>query len=273
MSSSMASSRLLRRDLMTAKSSADQTSENVQRPSADFRLSVSFPPLLSLQRVEKVRVELAPTQPPEPGLVASRKSPLEVIPLRLDVPGALVTPAHQEIEPLLHGPAQVIFYVTPLAEGILPAARLEFVRSGRTEAIDLPLRARSRRRGLWIAILVMVPLLLWLPTVSPSLARGLLERRLLLWLPSDLDVCHLLAHLAQNAYSFQAHQGAQNSLSFWSLVVLPTGTWAWRLLRRLRFRVVHTASFRLPSTAKTNTPPPLLMPLNEQELAEIGKPR
>ncbi|HEV3143741.1 MAG TPA: hypothetical protein VGZ47_07655 [Gemmataceae bacterium] len=268
MSSSMASSRLLRRDLLTAKAGTEETLVPASREPGDYQFFVSFPSSLRLQKVEVVRVEVAPLQPGSGNPANRRKA--EIIPLRLHIPGALVAPAEQGIEVTLLGPTQAVFYVTPLAEGSLPAAHLEVLHPGRTEGIALPLKVRPRRGSRWL-VLALVPLLLGLPALWPELAGGELERRLLHWLPGKFG--QPLAHLAQNTYSFLAHQGAQYSLSFWSLVLLAAAWCIWRFGHRAGSVVVRGMPFRLPpaTAAKTPTPPPFLTPLTEHEMAEIQK--
>ena len=261
-SPSNTSSRLLRRDLMTPKSSAE-TIVSSQRDSGDYRVSVFFPSAPTLQKVEMLRVQMVPLQPSASGLTRKKT---EVIPLRLHVPGALVTPAEQGIEAMPQGTAEVIFYVTPFAKGTLPAAHLEVLYPGRTETTALPLKVRAPRSWLSALALVIVPLLLWLPTCWPELAGGQVEQRLLDWLP-HAGFAGPIAHLLQNGYSYLAKP--HFPLSFWSLLLIAACWCIWTLSQRARIIALHGDVYRFQAAAKTTTPPPFLTPLTEHEIAEI----
>ncbi|HLW65455.1 MAG TPA: hypothetical protein VKS79_09070 [Gemmataceae bacterium] len=264
--SSNANSRLLRRDLLASKASAETVANAQREPGGDYQIAVFFPHALSIQKVETIRVQVAPLQPLASGLTANRKK-CDIIPLRLHVPGALVVPAEQGIEPTPMGPAQAVFYVTPLATGALPAAHLEVLYPTRSQAIAVPLRVRSTQFWLRALLLVMVPILLWLPTCWPEPAGGAVERGMLEWLPKDIAIARAVAHWGQACYSFLAHPPF--ALSFWSLLLVVTAVCLWRLSQRVRELAVHGEVFRLQSAAKTATPPPFLTPLTEHELAEI----
>jgi hypothetical protein len=263
--SSGTNSRLLRRDLLAAKASAE-TVVNAQREPNDYQVSVFFPSVLACQKVEIIRAQVTPLQPAASGLTANRKKS-DVIPLRLHVPGALVVPTEQAIEPTPMGPAQAIFYVTALAKGTLPAAHLEVLHPTRSQAIALPLRARSAKVWLWSLLLGSAPILLWLPTCWPEMAGGQVERGIFDWLPRDVAVARGIAHWGQASYSFLSHPPF--ALSFWSLLLAVAAACVWRLSLRVRETVVQGEAFRLQSAAKTPTPPPFLTPLTEHELAEI----
>src|SRR5206468_5926248 len=102
----------------------------------EFRLGVEYPPGLSLGSVETVRVELAPVDPVDQLLDLGRPLLPAPLPVRLVVPGALVMPSEQGIDPSPFGPTEVIFNVTPLVAGPLPRARVEMLRGSKIEMIE-----------------------------------------------------------------------------------------------------------------------------------------
>jgi hypothetical protein len=250
---------------MTPGSSAETTLSG-QRDTGEYRISVFFPSSLTHQKVEMVRVEVAPLQPAAPGLTRKRS---DVIPLRLHAPGASVVPTEQGIEVTPQGVASAVFYVTPLAKGTLPAAHLEVLYPSRSEAIALPLKVRAPRSWRSALVLALIPLLLWLPTCWPELTGRQVEQRVMDWLPRNAGFTRPVARFVQNCYSFLAQQ--HFSLSFWALLLLAAGWCIWTFAHRVRATVAQGEIFRLYPAAKTTTPPPFLTPLTEHELAEIQK--
>jgi hypothetical protein len=258
-------SRLLRRDLLNPNASAE-TVVNAQRDSNDFRVSVNFPSVLRLQKVAAIQVQVEPAQLPAPGLTANRRKS-ETITLRLRSSGVLIHPADHVVELPQLTPSPVQFYITPLATGKLPAARLEILLPGHAEAVTIPLNVLSTGVWRWAAALILIPLLLWLPMFWPELPAGTVERRLLDSLPRDLGYMRPAARVIENCYSILAQN--HFSMSFWALLLVVGGWCLFAFSRRAHTRVVHGEVFRLLTSAKTPTPPAFLTPLTEHEIAEI----
>src|SRR5207253_1356997 len=81
--------------------------------------------------------------------------------LRPIIPGALVVPAELTLDTAQAG-ARATFYVTPLAKGRLPGARLEVRRQDAlVQEIRLPMRATTQRLTWLLALLtVLLPVVL-----------------------------------------------------------------------------------------------------------------
>src|SRR5260370_40439946 len=82
--------------------------QTVASPGAlAFQFSVSHPDRVRLGHVEIVQVSVAPLQPADRLLEVGRKKPVPPCPIRLLVPGALITPAEHAVEPSPLGPVEV----------------------------------------------------------------------------------------------------------------------------------------------------------------------
>jgi hypothetical protein len=78
------------------------------------------------------------------------------------IPGAVVTPAEQTLD--ASGPArEAVFYVTPLALGKIPDARVAVIPSqGSRQEIPLPMKSLRQRLTLWLLLLTfLVPAFLF----------------------------------------------------------------------------------------------------------------
>src|SRR5688572_90464 len=101
----------------------------------EFRLSVDFPTRVGLGALDTVRVRLEPLQVIHPVVDTGKTLLSEPMPVRLVIPGVLVAPPEQGLEPTPFGPAVALFHINPVAIGPLPEARVELLRGGRIESI------------------------------------------------------------------------------------------------------------------------------------------
>src|SRR6266404_7570568 len=222
--------------------------------AAAFQFSVSHPDRVRLGHVEIVKVCVAPIQPAERVLDVGRKQPIPPCPIRLLVPGAMVTPVEHAVEPSPLGPVEVTFYVTALAKGDLPDARVELFRDGRHELLPIVLLSDSPR-SFWvgIALAVLISLLLFLPTCWPEAAAGGVERVLSDWLPQVPVLSTALAKLGQGFYAFLATTGKSAALSFIALAGMLLGMAAWAFIRRPQVVTVAGEEFQLAVVTTLNT--------------------
>lgn len=234
--------------------------------STEYRVTILHPNRLQPNRVTSVCVQLAPEQRTDIMLDLAVKKPLEPIPLRLLVPGALVTPQEHAIEPSPNGPVEVMFHVTPLAEGSLPDARLEVYRNGQFEMIPVHFRCETPRGPWWGAFLtIVVAILLHLPTCWPTVdVAGPVSR----WLPRVVGLNAIPATL-QHGYRFLATTGHEASLSFLVATLGLTGVVAWVVVTRRRVQTVAGATFTLDSNVRATEPPGFLHPVSEVELGSF----
>jgi hypothetical protein len=98
--------------------------------------------------------------------------------LRAVVPGAVVAPAEQSLEVSRPG-ARATFYVTPVARGRLPEARVEIRQEGRpVQEIRTPMAARTQRLAWALLLLALVlPALLVHWTYSEPLRGQVADKR------------------------------------------------------------------------------------------------
>jgi hypothetical protein len=224
--------------------------------SAAFRFRVVHASRVRIGSVETVHVSLEPLHPLERMLdIGPRKSAPPCL-VRVLVPGALVAPADHAVEPSPSGPVDVPFYITPLAEGDLPDARVEVLRDGRVESLPIHLHSDSPRT-MWIGILLalLIALLLFLPTCWPEAANGAVERALTTWLPQLPGISPTLARLGQGFYTFLATTGKDASLSFIALFGMLLALGVWAFMRRPEEVTVVGEEFSVPLTNGTKTPP------------------
>jgi hypothetical protein len=233
----------------------------------DYQFCVSFPSFLADRKVEKVCVTVTPLKPLEQVAETGWKKTPAPIPVRLHVHGALVSPAEHLMDLSPFGPVEVVYHITALARGSLPDAHLEVKHADRVEKIAIPLAARPARSNYWLLLaMIFIPLLLFIPSRWPELA---VQDHVQSWLPSIPQVSSLVARVLHTGYGFLAHQGAQYSLSFWSLILLALALVARKYTGRVRQLSVTGSVFCLNPVAKTSTPPPFLTPVSDTELAEI----
>ncbi|MFL5341530.1 MAG: hypothetical protein ACJ8F7_15400 [Gemmataceae bacterium] len=220
-------------------------------------MTATHPDRIWPNQVEAVRVSLAPVHPVERVLDITRRRPRAPYPIRLLVPGALVTPAEHAVESSPFGPVEVIFYVTAMAEGELPGARVELFRDGQHEILPLTIRG-ERSRTLWLGVgsALLLAVLLYLPACWPEAASGDVQRGLAGWLPNVLAP---LAKIGQGFYAFLATTGKSASLSFIALLGMLLGLSVWAYMRRPQTQTVLGQPFQV--TADTRTPTPLLTPV------------
>jgi len=241
--------------------------------AVQYQLKVYYPGRMHPNRVETIKVALSPLQPVNRALDLGRKKPSCEIPVRLVIPGAVLLPAEQTLEPTPFGAAEATFHVTPLAEGRLPDCRLEVFRHGKVEAIPLPLRSQSHRALAWlIALTVLIPLLLFLPSCWPGVAESHdVEWAVTSWFPTSPTA---VSRGAQSAYAFLATTGRNLKLSFFTFLTLLGLTALWAASRR---PTVETASnepfFLMPPPSPTRASPlaPLLIPASTDDFGDVRR--
>lgn len=262
-----------RRDTNTPIPS-DPSFGNIPVDSVKYQLTVRYPVRLRFRRVESIAVSIAPLQPIDPALDVGKKRSMESIPVRLVVPGAVLLPAEQPLTPTPFGTEEVVFHVTPVAEGELPDCRVEVFRHGKVEVVPLPLRSEGYRSIVWLSVLtVLVPLLLFLPTCWPGLAdNGDVERAVTGWFPASPAV---IGRGALAAYEFLATTGRQMSLSFFTFLALLGWTTVWAVSRRQAVATASNDPFLLtpgPGTHANGSPiPALLMPASTDDLGDLRR--
>src|SRR5262249_35243413 len=94
---SNSSVRLLRREHSTPI--PDDGSPATTNDSHDFRFTIHYPSRLRPNRVGSITVSLEPVRPLDRVLDIKRKKSENALPLRLLVPGAIVTPGEHAVEP------------------------------------------------------------------------------------------------------------------------------------------------------------------------------
>src|SRR5262249_48734189 len=135
----------------------------------DFRLTILYPSWFRINRVETVRVDLAPVDPVDPVLDLKQEQPDSALPIRLTIPCAIVSAPEASLDISPFATSQAIFRVTAIAAGPLPDACLEMTRDGNCEAVALPMRAQGNGWLVGLAVLtLLVPILLFLPSQIPQ---------------------------------------------------------------------------------------------------------
>lgn len=116
---------------------------------AQTDLRVRYYRRMNVQRVYPLTVEV-------PALRAGQTPPpvVESVVVRPVIPGALVVPVEQKLDPNRPG-ASVRFHVTPLALGWLPDSRVEVHHPGRPVQ-EIPLGSRPMSMVLWVILLVLL---------------------------------------------------------------------------------------------------------------------
>ncbi len=234
------------------------------REPRDFQLLVDFPTRMNVGDVHSVEVKLGPLEPADESLDLTKQRFAEPLPVRLIVPGSLVVPAEQALEPSPFRTAEATFHIVPLVPGPLAGARVEVLRDGRLEMLDLTVRSQSSlgpRLVFWLTLLV--PLLLYLPGRFPEwVASAGVERELAAWLPG-IPGRGEFAHQVQNSVALLASAGRNGHLSFFALcIMLATGItlWLWRRPRRATC-LSGILSFGPPAPSRPATPPSYLTPV------------
>ena len=231
----------------------------------DFQISIHYPSRFQLNRLATVRVVLSPVEPVERVLDFGKQTPNAMLPVRLVIPGALVSPSEAGLAITPFASTEARFHVAPAVVGILPDARLELTRDGQFESIALPMR--SQGNGWLIGLLactILLPLLLYLPSWRSDWVSGF-ETGLPYWLP-NLPVAANIARPAQKVLSWLATRGAELHLSFFSLLALAAltaGTW---FNRRSRVTCIQGAKFTLGAPPRPIDPPKYLTPVPAEEL-------
>jgi hypothetical protein len=102
------------------------------------------------QRVHTLKVRWEETAGPPTAASLPR------VVVRPAIPGALVTPQEQTLDPAADAP-EVTFYVTPVALGTLPDPRVEVIPAGgKPEAISLPMKSLYQRLTKVLLLLTFV---------------------------------------------------------------------------------------------------------------------
>jgi len=240
------------------------------REQREFQLAVDFPKRMNVGEVHSINVKLAPLQPADPALEIGRAKSAESLPIRLIVPGSLAVPAEQALEPSPFRASEATFHIVPLVPGPLVGARVEVLREGRVDMLELPVTSQGSlapRLMFWLTLLL--PLLLYLPGRFPEwVASAGVERELAAWLPGVPGRAQL-AHQVQNSVALLASAGRDGHLSFFALcILLGTGLVLW-LLRRPRRLTSLSGTFVLgsPPPSRMNTPPSYLTPVSVPEIS------
>src|SRR5262245_44017243 len=238
----------------------------------DFRLGVEFPPGLSLGHVETVRVELEPTEVVDRALDLGRPLLPEQLPVRLIVPGAIVMPSEQTMDPSPFEATEVFFHVTPLVGGTLPQARVEMLRGHKVETIEMPVHGQSHTLPRVLAILaIIVPLLLPIPTYyANDIAAGSVQHQVREWLPG-LVFRDSAADMAQSVASSLATTGREGHFSFYAFVGLSTAALCVALLRHSSRQTLWSKPFTLSVTPASMGPPSYLTPVSNPDLGPVAR--
>lgn len=238
-----------------------------------FQISVEFPSRIRLHALDRVRVLVAPLQPLAELVAAGRKAEFAPLPLRLEVPGATVSPPEQGIVPSPFGAVEAVFTVCALAEGQSSGARLEVFSQGTLNSIPVPLKfgVSSWPQRLLLAAFIL-PVLLFLPTLHPAFAESPgFSRVVRAWVPNVPKVAEPISNFVKSAYHFLAVSGAEVSLSFWALLLLlPLAAIAW-VASRAQSHCVAGTTFTLEAPAPSGSITTLLTPLSHAELQEVHK--
>jgi hypothetical protein len=239
---------------------------------SEFRFRVNHPSRLRPHRVEAIEVSLAPLRPINRALDLRRKKTGASMPLRLLVPGAVVTPAEHAVEPSPFESIDVVFHVMPLADGPLSGARLEVLRQGQVETIPLALNCESTAPvRLLAALAVLIPILLSLPACWPEFAEnGSVENSLREWLPNVPGLSSTVAHVVQAAYDFLAGPARDLKISFFAFVGLAAAAAIWALICRPQQVVTKGQSFEYVFKSGPGDNPPLLAPASVDEVQAIA---
>jgi hypothetical protein len=238
----------------------------------DFRLGVEFPPGLSLGHVETVRVEMEPVEPIDRALDLGRPLLPEPLPVRLIVPGAIVMPTEQTMDPSPFEATEALFFVTPLVAGELPQARVEMLRGHKVETIEMPVHGQGHTLPRVLAFLaILVPLLLHLPTYyADEVAAGSVDRQVRAWLPG-LAFRDRTAELAQSVASVLATDGRAGHFSFFAFVGLSTAALCVALLRHSSRRLLWSKPFTLTVLPASMGPPSYLTPVSAPEVSAVAR--
>jgi hypothetical protein len=145
---------------------ADRESAQTRKPGPGRdegpRILVHYYHKMKWQRVHTMRVAWEAKKGPH----SDDAFPAVVI--RPSIPGAIVTPPEQTLGAAPS--SEVTFYVTSLALGKIPAARVEVLAAGTTaEDISLPMKTvRQRLTRVLLALTILVPaFLLWVLKFEP----------------------------------------------------------------------------------------------------------
>lgn len=266
------SMRFQRRDPVTPFPADANKIPTVMEP-IEYQISVEHPNRLRLHTLEPVRVLLSPVRPIEPLVPVAKNGVCEPLPLRLQIPGALVSPPEQGIVPSPYGTVEAVFTVCPLAEGEINEARLDIYRHGVLDSMPVPLTFGKNRWPMRVLIVaLLIPLLLFLPALRPSLAAsGEVARVTKVWLPSVPKLADPIANAVQAVYKFLAGPGAEMSLSFYLvLLLLPIAAIIW-IANRPQPKTIAGSSFIIGGPATPGVVGGMLTPLSDDEIKEIQK--
>jgi hypothetical protein len=233
----------------------------------DFRLGVEFSPGLRLGHVETVRVQVAPIEPVDRAFDLGHPLLPAPLPVRLIVPGALVVPSEQTIDPTPFNDTEVMFHVTPLVAGPLPQARVEMLRGHKIETIEMPVCGQGHTLPRVLAVLaLLVPLFLYLPSCfADQIADGTMERQVRAWLP-EFGFRDTAAGGIQSVASVLATTGRAGHFSFFAFLGLGSAAICVALLRRPSRQSLWGAPFTIIAESKAGGPPSYLTPVSKSEL-------
>lgn len=228
-----------------------------------FQINVDFPTRMAVGALQTIRVELTPLEPLDRVVDLGRPLLAEPMPVRLIIPGALVTPPEQGLDPSPFEAAEAVFHVTPLATGELAEARTELLRGGRLDLVPMPMRCHSRVLPWLLAALTLL-----LPLTVHALGSPVAQQELLAWLP-NLKIDEVLSRSLADAGQLLR----QGRISFFTFLGL-SATTLWLLLARRPHRTsAQGEPFALgpPPRHSASTPPSYLTPVSDPEVSVAPK--
>jgi len=266
---SNSSVRLLRREHSTPI--PDDGSSPTTTDLHDFRFTVHYPSRLRPNRVDSVTVTLEPVRPLDRVLDIKRKKTENALPLRLLVPGAIVTPAEHAVEPSAFDSVEAVFQVAALADGDLSGSRLEILRQGQLDIIPLPLKCESSVPVRWLlALAVLLPALMNLPSCWPELAANqAIENAVREWLPNIPGLSGTIAQIAQGGYEFLAGSGKDVKVSFFAFLGLMVAAAVWAFVCRPQQSTATGPVFSHTMKPRSGDIPPLLTPASVDDVKAI----
>jgi len=222
-----------------------------------YQVEVDHYPTMKTQRVYPLRVRF----PKAPSFGNVTDHPMEGnITVRPIVPGAIVTPSEQSV-PLTSIGEQLVFYITPLAYGALPEARLEYsVPTQPVQQLPLNLRGVSQRSTVRsLLLLFIVPMIFFMMRGATSWASSEeaggygMRDRLEMLIPGFMPMKQPTIQVAQGVTDLLVLQGGAMVMSFVTamfFLVLTIVGWNWN---RVSKRVEKGAGFSLHHV-DTSTP-------------------
>lgn len=233
----------------------------------EFRLGVEYPQPMPRFVVSPIRVYLEPTSPVHEFLDIHRSAAPQPLPVRLMVPGAIVTPGEAMLQPSASRVAEAVFFVTPLARGPL-FSRVEMHRGNQVESLEFQVRSQGPLLPWLLAILtVLLPGLLHFLAQSDKSLTLWVQEQVMAWLPFGSGaepLARSLSRLTEQAVAIVR----DTRLSFLTFVGLTLATICLLLLRRPTWtrRWGESSPLQGAAGAKAQVPPNYLTPVSLSEI-------